>query len=80
LAQLREKDAELATLRDQVQQGSYDHNQMTNGTLEKHKKTVTISLSVCLSVVPIVYSVSACLFLCVFFVFIVCRCLLCINM
>ena len=41
MAQLREKDAELATLRNQVQ-GSQDPAHMTNGTSDKHRKTVKI--------------------------------------
>ena len=43
MAQLKEKEAEIAILRDQLQRMS-SHDpltpQLTNGTSEKHKKTV----------------------------------------
>ena len=41
MAQLKEKESEIAILRSQLQRGSHDPaTQLTNGTSEKHKKTV----------------------------------------
>ena len=41
MAQLKEKESEIAVLRSQLQRVSHDPaTPMTNGTSEKHKKTV----------------------------------------